>query len=618
MNVLTRDGVFLLSDRAGDVCRDLDGLFLAETRHLSRWTVTIDGQRPLTLSRDSTGSSATIVGAEDARRGQLPTYEIRRAQAVTADGLAEELLLINHSHAAVTLDVGYDVDADFADQFEVRGDRTYPRAVVRSTSATPTGLRLDYQRDWYRRSTWVRASPAPTSDGTLQWRVELAPGAQWLLRIAATAEDLTLPDATKAAIVAAENVCTFLEPAHAVPSAWPALDQAFRQGLRDIANLRIRLADQPGLQPVGAGVPWFLTLFGRDSLITSYAALPYLPRLAADTLRALAATQGTTYDLGRIEEPGKIVHETRVGELSQFGDVPYRRYYGTVDATPLFLVVLARHRDLADDSLTSELEPAARAAIAWMRRDGGLDKHGYLVYRTDLPGLANHCWKDSLGAICFPSGEPATGPIAVCEAQGYAYDALRSTAHLARDVWADPAYADQLDTLATDLQARFIADFWCDDTEYPALALDGDRRAVPTITSNPGHLLWSGILDQDRALATGRRLLADDMFSGWGIRTLAARQPAYHPISYHRGGVWPHDTALAVAGLARHGMHDEAVRVAEGLIDAAATTNGRLPELITGHDRTDHAKPVQYPHACSPQAWAAATPLLLTSILTEL
>jgi glycogen debranching enzyme len=253
-----------------------------------------------------------------------------------------------------------------------------------------------------------------------------------------------------------------------------------------------------------------------------------------------------------------------------------------------------------------------------MRRDGGLDKQGYLVYRTDLPGLANHCWKDSLGAICFPSGEPATGPIAVCEAQGYAYDALRGAARLARDVWADPTYADQLDTLATDLQARFIADFWCDNTEYPALALDGDRRAVPTITSNPGHLLWSGILDQDRALATGRRLLADDMFSGWGIRTLAARQPAYHPISYHRGGVWPHDTALAVAGLARQGMRDEAVRVAEGLIDAAANTNGRLPELITGHDRTHHTKPVQYPHACSPQAWAAATPLLLTSILTEL
>ena len=212
-------------------------------------------------------------------------------------------------------------------------------------------------------------------------------------------------------------------------------------------------------------MPWFLTLFGRDSLITSYMALPYVPGLAADTLRALAATQGTTYDLSRIEEPGKIVHETRVGELSQFGDVPYRRYYGTVDATPLFLVVLAQHRDLADDSLARELEPAARAAIAWMRRDGGLDEHGYLVYRTDLPGLVNQCWKDSHGAICFPYGRPAKGPIAVCEAQGYAYDALRATARLAREVWSDSAYADELDTLAEDLQARFLADFWCDETD---------------------------------------------------------------------------------------------------------------------------------------------------------
>jgi glycogen debranching enzyme len=619
MSTLTRDGAFLISDSWGDVNGGLDGLFLAETRRLSRWTLSIGGTAPQVLSRDSDGSSATVVAAEPAQRGRRPAYEVSRVQAVGADGLSEQIVVTSHSDATLRLDIRYEVEADFADQFELRGDKTYPRTVHRSSAPIAGGLRFDYQRDWYARSSWVIASPEPAvpADSGLGWVVELAAGATWQLNVSVTPDGGSLPAADAMARTAADDVRTFLAPAPIAETGWPTLDAAVRQGLRDIADLRIRLPELPRLRPVGAGVPWFLTLFGRDSLITSYMALPYVPDLAADTLRALAANQGAAHDLDRVEEPGKIVHEVRAGELSLFGDVPYRRYYGTVDATPLFLIVLAQHRDIAGDALTRELETAARAAVAWMRHEGGLDKHGYLVYRTDLRGLVNQGWKDSPDSICFPDGRQATGPIAVCEVQGYAYDALRSVARLARDVWSDDAYADELDALAADVRARFIADFWCDETDFPALALDGSRRHVPTIASNAGHLLWSGVLDADRAARVAQRLLKPDLFSGWGIRTLAAGQKAYHPISYHRGGVWPHDTALAVAGLARSGHGEAAERVARGLIDAASGTGGRLPELITGHERAGRRTPVRYPHACSPQAWSAATPLLLASVLAD-
>jgi glycogen debranching enzyme len=361
----------------------------------------------------------------------------------------------------------------------------------------------------------------------------------------------------------------------------------------------------------GAGVPWFLTLFGRDSLLSSLFALPYRPELAAATLRALAATQGRTVDPTRAEEPGKIVHEMRTGELGAFGQVPYGRYYGTVDATPLFLVVLAA---TGDAGLARELEPSARAAADWMLHHGGLDEHGYLVYRTDGPGLVHHCWKDSSGSITFRSGEPARGPVAVCEAQAYAYRALRDTADLARDVWGDAAFADALAARAARLRSDFARDFRLPDG-FVALALDGKRRQVDALASNAGHTLWAGLLDDDWGAHVGARLAEDDFFSGWGVRTLAAGQPAYHPVSYHNGAVWPHDTALAVAGLARYGLREPGRRIAAGLTAAARHDGHRLPEVLAGYGPRDAPVPVPYPHSCSPQAWAAAAPLLLLTAL---
>jgi glycogen debranching enzyme len=304
------------------------------------------------------------------------------------------------------------------------------------------------------------------------------------------------------------------------------------------------------------------------------------------------------------------LHEARVGELSHFGDVPFGRYYGSVDATPLFLMLLAR---LGDDELALELEPAARRAVDWMLTYGGLDRTGYLVYRTDGAGLVHHCWKDSARGICFRSGEPALGELAVCEVQGYAWAALCGVADLAERVWADIGFAERLRGVADDLRQRFVRDFWLPDDDFVALARTTDGRLVDALSSNPGHLLWAGLLEGEHAALVGRRLAGPEFFSGWGIRTLAAGQPAYHPVSYHNGSVWPHDTAIAVAGLARAGLPDEARRVAAGLLDAARRSGGRLPEVLTGFDRTDDPEPVPYPHSCSPQAWAAAAPLLIAA-----
>ena len=404
----------------------------------------------------------------------------------------------------------------------------------------------------------------------------------------------------------------------AFPQGWPELAAACTRGLADLAALQVPATGPDGeeLRVPAAGAPWFLTLLGRDALLTSLFALPYRPRLAAATLPALAATQATGTGPDGIAQPGKIVHEVRHGELAHFGQVPYGRYYGSVDATPLFLVLLGAYvEQTGDTALARRLEPHARAAIGWMLDHGGLTSRGYLVYRADQGGLANQNWKDSPGAICSADGTRPHGPVTAAGAQGYAYDALRRTAGLARTVWQDTTYAHLLEQTAGDLRDRFQRDFWMAEHSFPALALDGRGKQVDALASDAGHLLWSGLLDKEYGELVGRRLLEADFFSGWGVRTLAAGQPAYHPLSYHRGSVWPHDNALIALGLARYGLHDEARAIAQGLVDAAGATGHRLPEVLAGYGRDTHPEPVPYPYACVRESRSASAPLaLLTAV----
>jgi glycogen debranching enzyme len=363
-----------------------------------------------------------------------------------------------------------------------------------------------------------------------------------------------------------------------------------------------------------------MALFGRDSLITSYQALPFQAHLAQTTLEALAAMQATQTDDFRDAEPGKILHELRCGELAQLGKIPHTPYFGTHDATPLFLILLDEYeRWTADTALVRDLEPAARAALTWIERYGDLDGDGYLEYRTrSSTGLVNQGWKDSWNSMLFADGRIAEGPIAVCEVQGYAYDARLRTARLARTFWDDAGLADRLEADAADLRRRFNRDFWSDARGHYVLALDGHKRQVDALASNIGHLLWSGIVEPDRAAATVARLMAPDMFSGWGVRTMSARDGGYNPIEYHNGTVWPHDTGLIAEGMRRYGFKDEAATLALAIFDAAEAFAYRLPEVFAGFPRQETGEAVEYPTASRPQAWSAGAPLLALRTLLGL
>ncbi|MYV42058.1 aminotransferase [Streptomyces sp. SID1328] len=619
---LVRDATFARLDTTGGITgvrgTAPDGVFARDGRHLSRWQLTVDGSHPTVLvpaSRED-DHAASCVLIPKGTRDAPPAYTVFRRQSVAAGEFTEHLRLVNNRPDAVTARLELTVDCDFADLFELRADgRDYSKPDGgREVRTAPEGLVYDYRRaDWHAR-TVLTCQPAPAGIAaapdagatarTLAWELALAEHGEAELHLAVRTDPSPSPS-TRAA-------------RRTAPEAADDLARACERGLADIDLLTIAVEGVDGEQVrvPAAGIPWFLTLFGRDSLLTSYFLLPYRPGTAAATLSALAATQGARYDDFSGEQPGRIVHETRQGELAHFRQVPYGRYYGAVDATPLFLVLLhAHHETTGDPALASRLEQHARRAVDWMLADGGLGEHGYLVYTPDPNGLVNQNWKDSAGAICFTDGTQAKGPIAVCEAQGYAYDALVRTAELSEGVWGDPEYAARLRSAARELRQRFADDFWMPGPGFPALALDGDGRRVDALASDAGHLLWSGILDEDRARRVGRRLLEPDFFSGWAIRTLAAGQHPYHPLSYHRGSAWPHDNALIALGLARHGLHTELRTVTEGLTAAAAHHGHRLPEVLAGYARTTTPTPVPYPHSCSPQAWAAATPLALRTAL---
>ncbi|MEU6113394.1 glycogen debranching N-terminal domain-containing protein [Streptomyces sp. NPDC047117] len=657
--VLVHDGTFAVLGPAGDITgvrgAAPDGLFLRDARHLSRWQLTVDGAAPVVLVPATAGDATTpltSVLTPHGTRDEPPAYTVFREQAVLSGALTEHIRLTSNRGETTTATLEITVDADFADQFELRADhRAYAKPhTVRTRDAREDGVEFGYRRGpWHSRTT-VTAEPPParvqkaeptarTADAAKQhhaharklcWQLELPPHGTAELRLRVTAhphgahrrEADRTADADPRAVAhrLAAEVADFADTASLTTGPhdthWPELDRACEQGLADLAGLRVTVPGPDGqpLRVPGAGVPWFLTLFGRDSLLTSLFALPYRPELAEATLLALTAAQATAADPARLAQPGKIVHEIRHGELAFFDQVPYKRYYGSVDSTPLYLVLLSAYAEAAGapgTELARRLEAPARAAVDWMFRHGGLDTHGYLAYRAHEGGLANQNWKDSPGAICTADGTRPEGAVLVAEVQGYAYDALLRTARLARDLWDDAPYAARLESAAEALRQRFTADFWLADRAFPALALDGAGRRADVLASDAGHLLWSGILDQEAGETVGRRLLEPDFFSGWGVRTLAADQRPYHPLSYHRGSIWPHDNALVVLGLARYGLHKEAHTVAHGLVEAAALHGYRLPEVLAGYDRDLHPVPVPYPHSCSPQAWAAATPLAL-------
>ncbi len=610
---------FIVSDGNGDIRAATDaavGLFYRDTRHLSRWEMRING-------RELEALAAEVVEYDEVFFFLIePTGTIYRNPSLSVvrrrhvgEGMQEQIEVTNHGLAPMQVELSVLFSADFADIFEVK-DKLMKVGELSRRSAEGRAV-LAYQREDFRRETIIRAKDAFFTDQSLTFRLSLAPRESWKSDIevsVATDHDRPVPKRQRHQPNMPDSLDEWLAAAPHLATDWDDLRRVYHRSLVDLAALRFYPEAVPDSSLPAAGLPWFMALFGRDSLLTSYQVLPFVPELARTTLRALAAQQSTGFDDFRDAEPGKILHELRHGELTHFGERPQSPYFGAADSTPLFLVVLDEYERWTGDVATvRELEPAARAALAWLEEHADANGDGYVDYETrnSTSGLVNQCWKDSWNSIAHPDGRLASLPRTVVEIQGYAYDARVRMARLARAVYDDVELADRLERDAKAFKERFAVDFWLPDKGFYALALDGERRPVPTLASNIGHLLWSGLVADEHVEQVTRHLLGPEMFSGWGVRTLAAGQPLYNPIEYHNGTVWPHDTALIAAGLARYGRREEAGRLALALLQAAAHFDYRLPEVFVGYDRATTAGPVEYPTACSPQAWAAGAPLLL-------
>jgi glycogen debranching enzyme len=619
---------FVVSDARGDIeasPTDPTGLFSFDTRFLSRWVLTVNGERLTALSTDDLQYFATrffLVPGTGTVYVDAKLSVIR--ERAVGDGFYEQLTILNHDDEPVDLAVRVEAASDFADLFEVKD--ALEKKGSYSTDVDDGRLVLSYKRQTFERSTVISATePAEIDAEGLTFRIRIEPHASWHTGLD-VATPLMTDDAerplrskhahgrSQASDAMQADLDRWLARAPKLECDWDPLKTTYQRSLVDLAALRFSPLTAGRSSLPAAGLPWFMTMFGRDSILTSLQALPFASDLAATTLRELAARQGTRRDDFRDEDPGRILHEMRYGEMTAFEERPHSPYYGSADATPLFVVLLDEYeRWTGDRALVRDLQFEARAALAWIDEYADLQHNGYVAYhrRNEETGLENQCWKDSWDSISYRDGALPGFPRATCELQGYAYDAKVRGARLARQIWRDTNYADQLEKQAADLKRRFNRDFWVAGEQYFAVALDADGRQVDALTSNNGHLLWSGIVDRSKAKAVVRHLMSDRMFTGWGVRTMAEGEGRYNPIGYHVGTVWPFDNSFIAWGLRRYGFKEEAALVAAGILAAASYFDGRLPEAFGGYPREMTKYPVQYPTACSPQAWSTGTPLLL-------
>jgi len=616
---------FVVSDTRGDIeasATDPTGLFSFDTRFLSRWVLTVNGQRLSALSTDDLQYYETrffLVPATGTVYVDAKLSVIR--QRAVDDGFREQITVLNHDERPTEVTVRIEAGCDFADLFEVKD--ALEKKGSYTTRLDDGHLELAYERESFRRTTTVSTTePARLDEQGMQFTALIDPHGSWTTElrvvpsmIGAGGRVLTPRAATidgpRPEI--AEDLDRWLAKAPRLAGDQDSLKATYHRSLVDLAALRFSPIIAGARSLPAAGLPWFMTMFGRDSILTSLQALPFNPELAATTLRVLGDWQGSRIDDFRDEDPGRILHEMRYGELSAFEERPHSPYYGNADATPLYVILMDEYeRWTGDADLVRDFAQEARAALHWIDAYADLQGNGYISYqrRNEETGLENQCWKDSWDSISYRDGRIPGFPRATCELQGYAYDAKMRGARLAREFWGDPAYADRLEQEAAALKERFNRDFWVADGGYYALALDADGAQVDALSSNIGHLLWSGIVADDRADAVVGHLMGPRLYSGWGVRTLAEGEARYNPIGYHVGTVWPFDNSFIAWGLRRYGYKAEAARVAAGILDAADFFAGRLPEAFGGYERTQTKYPVQYPTACSPQAWSTGAPLL--------
>jgi glycogen debranching enzyme len=636
---------FMLSNSLGDVPPgSIGGLLYNDTRFVSGWELTLAGQ-PLSLLKsavvDYYSASFFLTNADLPAAGLPPNSIAVRRLRFVGHGVVEQIVALNSSMKRVSLELRLRCGADFADLFEVKSN-------VRDRSAHITrqhdqhALRFRYRVPKFFATTTISnpkneivdtgnervvvgAASSRIEGNDIVWSVKLEP------RFALVAEVRVSLDANGGKLEPVhsefgEKQKPFEGPLAQWLAECPRLEcdnavfnNVYNKSVIDLAALRVsgEVKGEPFVMPA-AGLPWFMTLFGRDMLIAALQTIAVGPELARGALHLLGEAQGTVVDDFRDEEPGKILHEIRNGELTVLGEKPHSPYYGTADATPLWLILMDTYwRSTGDDQFVQKRWPRVLAALRWIDQYGDRDGDGYVEYGTRSPqGLGNQCWKDSWDGIQFSDGSIPFLPIATVEIQGYVYDAKLRVAEMARKLFNDEALAARLELEANALRTRVNRDFWSDERGgYYIVGFDGDKRPIDSMTSNMGHLLWSGIVPEDRAPVIARQLMSDRMFSGWGVRTLSTEDRGYNPIGYHCGTIWPHDNGIVATGLARYGFRDEANRIVLAQIEAASFSNFRLPEAFAGFPRSVSRFPVPYPTACSPQAWATGAPFTFMRVI---
>jgi len=632
--VLKQGTIFLLCSVDGDLCAGSDqGLYFHDMRYLSEATLRLDGTPLVSLLADADECHRALLqltnpelqdseGNTSLRKEMLG---IRR-EKLLGDNYTETLTLENYAPEAVECTLQLSYAADFADMFVVRGMQPGKRGKLRAPSWRRSTLTFRYAgADQHERSTALHFSHAPAqrSAGELTFSLRLAPKRPWVLTVTCELRDRT-PGHLEAQPQDSEGASekdrqraragALGDGAH-VETSNPLFNAILGRSFMDLHMLRMR---QQGQVFYAAGAPWYVALFGRDTLITSLEVLAFEPEIAANTLRVLASHQATQIDDDRDAQPGKILHELRVDEMANLHEITQTPYYGSVDSTPLFLVLLGSHAAWTGSlDLFHELHDSVCAALEWIDRFGDSDEDGFVDYQTrSTRGGRNQGWKDSGNGIVMHDGRLAEPPIALPEVQGDVYLAWRCIAKLFEQD-GDAATAQRLRERAQDLYARFNREFWLPRERYYALCRQKDGRFSTSIASNAAHALWTGIVDPRHARAVAQRVLRSDMFSGWGIRTLSSADRSYNPVDYQVGSVWPHDNAMIVAGMRRYGCNEEAAQVFTAIMEAATQfEHYRLPEVFAGYERHIASKPVKYPVACNPQAWAAgAIPHMLAAVL---
>jgi glycogen debranching enzyme len=624
---LKHDDTFVVLDSHGDIGASAggpDGLFNSDTRYLARLELLLDDLQPLLLGSnlrdDNSGLTVDLTNPDIYRDGRIVLQKdmlhIVRTIFLWRGTAYQRIGLQNHGDRPASFDVTLLFDNDFADLFEVRGERRPRRGVGSGRLLGPADVMLEYNGlDGKWRGTALHFDPRPTrlSVNTATYHLDLAPRQVSSLFVAASCnKPATVKPARffRGLLAHRREMRQFTVGAASIETSNNIFNEVLCQAM---ADLNMLMTNTPQGRYPYAGIPWYSTTFGRDGIIAAMQMLWIDPRVARGVLRRLAFYQAKTFDPLADAEPGKILHEMRGGEMAALREVPFAQYYGSVDATPLFVLLAGLYVERTGDEETlAELWPSIEAALGWINGPGDPDRDGFVEYRrASEQGLANQGWKDSLDAIFHADGRLAEGYIALAEVQGYVYAAKRLAARCASRL-GKSEIAEELEIEARQLAKRFEEAFWCDDLGTYALALDGAKQPCRVRTSNAGQLLFSGMVREDRARLVAADLMRPHFFAGWGIRTVASGEARYNPMSYHNGSIWPHDNALIALGLARYGLKHSVANLFKALFDAATYMDlRRLPELFCGFRRERRRGPTLYPVACAPQAWASATPFTL-------